>query len=193
MATHSSILAWRIPWTREPGGLQGGPWGCRVRHNWRDWARMRTLTGQMMVSTRFEPSTLVGLVTCHFTGSWLTMSNSAGVESYYSSSTSHTLLCRRTYPETLFNCRFCFSRSKLDQRGSTLNKFPNNINVSTSIIGPIPCNTVLLSHRPLTNENLIMALTHTFWISLEALQSRGNQSPWLWGSNKWRDAAVTTL
>ena len=22
MATHSSILAWRIPWTKEPGGLQ---------------------------------------------------------------------------------------------------------------------------------------------------------------------------
>ena len=22
MATHSSILAWRIPWTQEPGGLQ---------------------------------------------------------------------------------------------------------------------------------------------------------------------------
>ena len=29
MATHSSILAWRIPWTEEPGG----PWGCRVRQN----------------------------------------------------------------------------------------------------------------------------------------------------------------
>ena len=27
MATHSSILAWRIPWTEEPGGLQ--PWGHR--------------------------------------------------------------------------------------------------------------------------------------------------------------------
>ena len=26
MATHSSNLAWRIPWTEEPGGLQG-PWG----------------------------------------------------------------------------------------------------------------------------------------------------------------------
>ena len=25
MATHSSILAWRFPWTEEPGGLQ--PWG----------------------------------------------------------------------------------------------------------------------------------------------------------------------
>ena len=33
MATHSSILAWRIPWTEEPGGLQ--PTGSqRVRHNW---------------------------------------------------------------------------------------------------------------------------------------------------------------
>ena len=27
MATHSSILAWRIPWTEEPGLLQ--PWGCK--------------------------------------------------------------------------------------------------------------------------------------------------------------------
>ena len=25
MATHSSILAWRIPWTEEPGVY--GPWG----------------------------------------------------------------------------------------------------------------------------------------------------------------------
>ena len=24
MATHSSILAWRIPWTEEPGRLQSG-------------------------------------------------------------------------------------------------------------------------------------------------------------------------
>ena len=26
MATHSSILAWRIPWTEKPGGLFS-PWG----------------------------------------------------------------------------------------------------------------------------------------------------------------------
>ena len=26
MATHSSILAWRIPWTEEPGGLQSIGW-----------------------------------------------------------------------------------------------------------------------------------------------------------------------
>ena len=27
MATHSSIIAWRIPWTEEPGGLQST--GCK--------------------------------------------------------------------------------------------------------------------------------------------------------------------
>ena len=32
MATHSSILAWRIPWTEKPGGLQSvGP--QRVGHD----------------------------------------------------------------------------------------------------------------------------------------------------------------
>ena len=32
MATYSSILPWRIPWTEEPGGLQ--PMGSqRVEHN----------------------------------------------------------------------------------------------------------------------------------------------------------------
>ena len=32
MATHSSVLAWRIPWTEEPGELQ--PTGSqRVRHD----------------------------------------------------------------------------------------------------------------------------------------------------------------
>ena len=41
MATHFSILAWRIPSTEEPGGLHG-PWGSqRVRH---DWATNTTTT-----------------------------------------------------------------------------------------------------------------------------------------------------
>ena len=37
MATHSSILAWRVPWTEEPGGLQskGLQW---VGHAWSDLA-----------------------------------------------------------------------------------------------------------------------------------------------------------
>ena len=33
MATHSNILAWRIPWTEEPGGVQSMELQ-RVGHNW---------------------------------------------------------------------------------------------------------------------------------------------------------------
>jgi len=33
MAPHSSTLAWKIPWTEEPGGLQSMG-SRRVRHNW---------------------------------------------------------------------------------------------------------------------------------------------------------------
>lgn len=32
MATHSSILGWRIPWAEEPGGLQSIGWQ-RVGHD----------------------------------------------------------------------------------------------------------------------------------------------------------------
>ena len=31
IATHSSILAWRVPWTEDPGGSTGSQ---RVRHSW---------------------------------------------------------------------------------------------------------------------------------------------------------------
>ena len=46
MTTHTSILAWEIPWTEEPGGLQSmGP--LRVRHNLATecaWPRAHTHT-----------------------------------------------------------------------------------------------------------------------------------------------------
>ena len=32
MATHSSVLAWRVPWTEEPGGYSPG--GCRFEYDW---------------------------------------------------------------------------------------------------------------------------------------------------------------
>ena len=40
MATHSSILPWKIPWTEKPGELQSMG-SQRVEHN---WARMRART-----------------------------------------------------------------------------------------------------------------------------------------------------
>jgi len=43
MATHSSILAWRIPWAEQPGELlfMGSK---KVGHDWSDWAHMQKLT-----------------------------------------------------------------------------------------------------------------------------------------------------
>ena len=33
MATHSSILVWKIPWTEEPGGATQSMGSQRVRHD----------------------------------------------------------------------------------------------------------------------------------------------------------------
>ena len=43
MATHSSILAWKIPWTEEAGGLQSIG-SHRVGHDWSEWTCVRTHT-----------------------------------------------------------------------------------------------------------------------------------------------------
>ena len=43
MATHSSILAWRVPWTEEPGGLQSIG-SQRVRHEAAEHARTRKVS-----------------------------------------------------------------------------------------------------------------------------------------------------
>ena len=40
MATHSSILAWEIPWTEEPGGLQS----MELQRVGRDWTMTNTFT-----------------------------------------------------------------------------------------------------------------------------------------------------
>ena len=42
MATHSRILAWRIPWTEEPGGLQSIG-SRRVRHGWAELVTLSLL------------------------------------------------------------------------------------------------------------------------------------------------------
>ena len=42
MATHSSVLAWRIPGKAEPGGLPSMGWH-RVRHDWSDVAAAENL------------------------------------------------------------------------------------------------------------------------------------------------------
>ena len=68
MATHSSVLAWRIPGTEEPGGLLS--LGLhRIGHNWSDLA-----CTQALIVFSLNPSVSVSLVTIDF---W------RGAKSYY--------------------------------------------------------------------------------------------------------------
>ena len=49
MATHSSVLAWRIPGTEEPGGLLS-PGSHRVAHDWNDLAAEVAVHSQCCIS-----------------------------------------------------------------------------------------------------------------------------------------------
>ena len=58
MATHSSILSWRIPWTEEPGGLQSLG-SQRVKH------KLMINTGKKKGHFHLTVSTKPGLLLCH--------------------------------------------------------------------------------------------------------------------------------
>ena len=71
MATHSSILAWRSPWTEKPSGPQ--TIGLqRVGHDWSNWARMRREIAERLRCGDWDwldagPQTVAGL--CFVSGS----------------------------------------------------------------------------------------------------------------------------
>ena len=63
MAAHSSVLAWRIPWTEEPGGLQsmGSQSQTQLKrlsthaHTYvMLWTKLSELSGQPSVHTRIQ-------------------------------------------------------------------------------------------------------------------------------------------
>ena len=60
MATHSSVLAWRMPWTGEPGGLRSIG-SQRVRHNWPSTA---LVGGMLRCSIRQEVKSLRSQCVC---------------------------------------------------------------------------------------------------------------------------------
>ena len=60
MATHSSIFAWTIPWTEEPGGLQSIGLQ-RVRHDWSDLACTHTCMSELSRGQQAIASRLFGL------------------------------------------------------------------------------------------------------------------------------------
>ena len=53
LATHSSILAWRIPWTEEPGGLQSVGWQ-RAGHNWVTNTHTHTHTHTQILTVQYR-------------------------------------------------------------------------------------------------------------------------------------------
>ena len=83
MTTHSSILAWRNPWTMKPGELQSIGLQ-RIRHDWRDRACMHTWRQRLNVtiSVSLSPFCSKNAVSClislqekdrknHWFGDWL--------------------------------------------------------------------------------------------------------------------------
>ena len=73
MATHSSSLAWKIPWTEEPGGLQSMG-SLRVGHDWATSLSLFTFTHwrrKWQPTPMFLPGESQGqgsLVGCHLQG-----------------------------------------------------------------------------------------------------------------------------
>ena len=53
MATHCSILAWRIPWTEDPGGIQSMG-SQRARHNCSELALRNMLSQKLQKEKKFK-------------------------------------------------------------------------------------------------------------------------------------------
>ena len=60
MATHSSILAWKIPWTEGPGGLQAMG-SQRVGHS------LATIPQQQGITCKWNPTVFIFLCLVSFT------------------------------------------------------------------------------------------------------------------------------
>ena len=61
MAPHSSTLAWRVPWTEEPGGLQSMG-SLRIGH---DWATSRSLFTFTHWRRKWQPTPVLLPGKCH--------------------------------------------------------------------------------------------------------------------------------
>ena len=81
MATHSSVLAWRIPGTGEPGGLPSMG-SNRVGHGWSDLAAAVAADSQCYISFRYAHSNSIFLqMIIHLKIWWGFPGSSAGKES----------------------------------------------------------------------------------------------------------------
>ena len=110
MAPHSSTLAWKIPWTEEPGGLQSMR-SLRVGH---DWVTSFSLFALMHWRRKWQPTSVFlpgesqrqgSLVGCRLCGrrvghDWSDLGAAAAAAAYYSVHRNRNIIL---YTRTLYN------------------------------------------------------------------------------------------
>ena len=100
MATHSSVLAWRIPGTGEPGGLPSVG-SHRVGHNWSDLA----IEFQNIYSHRAISMVVINLVCYHWMQSWQEVCTVSSCEAAWASTVPLPL---KILPAAKFDAYFNF-------------------------------------------------------------------------------------
>ena len=82
MATHSSILAWEIPWTKKPGRLQSPGSQKRVRHD---------LATKQQQSKNCQPRKLYPVKLC--------ITNGGGMKTFWDEGKLRGFIATRTFSE----------------------------------------------------------------------------------------------
>ena len=85
MATHSSILAWRLSWTEEPGGSCCSPWGCKESEmiEWLTHTRWMKINLIKLISWSYLLLSYVPLPTTEGFASWEFYSSLSQFLSYW--------------------------------------------------------------------------------------------------------------
>ena len=130
MATHSSILAWRIPWTEEPGGLQSMD-SQRVGHNWvtnTQLSSVQLLSRVQLFPTQWEAACQASLT---LTNSW-SLLKLMSIELVMPS--KHLILCHpHLLPPSIFPSIKVFKKIKNKKRVfSNKNSLPILIKIQSN-------------------------------------------------------------
>ena len=106
MATHSSVLAWRIPWTERPGRLQSMG-SHRVGHDWGDLGRGGGGGGHnshLLLKFKKSSKSTIGVLERHFRSS---MGSRVKVTSNCHISGSTTISRIKSYFSQIFSANSC--------------------------------------------------------------------------------------
>ena len=106
IATHSSILAWRIPWTQEPGRLYSVG-SQRVRHDGNDFSSVQLLSCVRLFVTPWTAARQASPSIANSRSSLKLVSMESVMPS------SHLILCRPLLPPSIFPSIRVFSNQSV--------------------------------------------------------------------------------